>query len=232
MPESPTNPDLMPSLGRLARGLSALFWGLPAAMLTCVQTSRSEWLQSFGVLPPLAATGLVLYGLWMMTPFQPQERIWQRTLDRAKLMGLLTMGLSPYLFWVGRNPFELAFVLSGILFLLCSLLLLGQINAVLVRLSAMLPDETLRHETRQFGGTNRGLLFLVLLLVMAYCGLMLLSNSRWMTLFPEAMWEWVARLDRHVVSLLIMALLLPLAMTMALIWKTKEVILESVFGHK
>jgi len=29
---------------------------------------------------------------------------------------------------------------------------------------------------------------------------------------------------------LILAVLLPLAMTMALIWKTKEVILENVFG--
>ena len=32
--------------------------------------------------------------------------------------------------------------------------------------------------------------------------------------------------------LLILLTLLPLAMTMALIWKTKEVILESVFGAK
>jgi hypothetical protein len=32
--------------------------------------------------------------------------------------------------------------------------------------------------------------------------------------------------------LLILLVLLPLAMTMALVWKTKEVILENVFGHK
>jgi hypothetical protein len=31
---------------------------------------------------------------------------------------------------------------------------------------------------------------------------------------------------------LLMPVLLPLSLTMALIWKTKEVILESVFGHK
>jgi hypothetical protein len=31
---------------------------------------------------------------------------------------------------------------------------------------------------------------------------------------------------------LLMLLLLPLSLTMALIWKTKEVILESVFGAK
>jgi heme/copper-type cytochrome/quinol oxidase subunit 4 len=38
--------------------------------------------------------------------------------------------------------------------------------------------------------------------------------------------------DRGGFWLLILFTLLPLAMTMALIWKTKEVILDSVFGAK
>jgi hypothetical protein len=37
---------------------------------------------------------------------------------------------------------------------------------------------------------------------------------------------------RNSLLVLIVFALLPLAMTMALIWKTKEVILESVFGGK
>jgi len=37
-------------------------------------------------------------------------------------------------------------------------------------------------------------------------------------------------LDRVGLVLLVLLVLLPLAMTMALLWKTKEVILDSVFG--
>jgi len=40
----------------------------------------------------------------------------------------------------------------------------------------------------------------------------------------------VALLERYNFAAMIVLVLLPLAMTMALIWKTKEVILESVFG--
>jgi hypothetical protein len=39
-------------------------------------------------------------------------------------------------------------------------------------------------------------------------------------------------LDRFSDLLLIFFMLLPLAMTMALIWKTKEVILDAVFGAR
>ena len=40
MPEAATNPQLLRSLGKLARGLSALFWGLPISLLVCVDDSK------------------------------------------------------------------------------------------------------------------------------------------------------------------------------------------------
>src|SRR5947207_1029201 len=75
------NAELMRSLGRLVRGLSALFWGLPAALLICFHTARAEVLQTFGVLPPLLITGLLAYGLKQLAAFQKQERVWQSALD-------------------------------------------------------------------------------------------------------------------------------------------------------
>jgi hypothetical protein len=39
-------------------------------------------------------------------------------------------------------------------------------------------------------------------------------------------------LDRGSFWFLVLLVLLPLAMTMALLWKTKEVILDNVFGPK
>ena len=74
---------MLRSLGWLARGLSALFWGLPVALIICAETARASWLKPLGMLPALFATGLLLYGLWQMGHFQQQERPWRSALDRA-----------------------------------------------------------------------------------------------------------------------------------------------------
>jgi hypothetical protein len=111
-------------------------------------------------------------------------------------------------------------------FILSAWFFIFSLNTVLLRLGAMLPDETLRHETRVFTSLNR----ILLLSLVALTGLhvVLLHIPRWpRELEPLLVW-W----DRGVPWLLILLTLLPLAMTMALIWKTKEVILDSVFSAK
>ena len=84
------NPQLLRSLGKLARGLSALFWGLPAALLIGAETARADWLKPLGFLPALAVNALLVYGLWQMGDFQRQERPWRHALDRAQLLARLT----------------------------------------------------------------------------------------------------------------------------------------------
>ena len=83
MAEPAPNADLLRSLGRLARGLSALFWGLPIALVVCAQTAKAEWFKSLGIVPPLATTSLLVYGLWQVGHFQKQERVWRASLDRS-----------------------------------------------------------------------------------------------------------------------------------------------------
>ena len=51
------NAELLRSLGRLARGLSALFWGLPATLVICAETAKADWLKPLGLVPALAGTG-------------------------------------------------------------------------------------------------------------------------------------------------------------------------------
>jgi len=90
----------------------------------------------------------------------------------------------------------------------------------------MLPDEALRLETKQFTALNFNLLGATFVLGTAY---VILSNSPKLPLYLQAV---IVVLDRGWFWLLIMLVLLPVAMTMALLWKTKEVILESVFSAK
>ena len=104
MPETPSNPELLGALGRLARGLSALFWGLPLALVVCVQSAKGDWFRPLGVVPPLVATGFLYYALTLLGGFQPQERVWRAALERAKIFALINLGASPFLYWWNRIP--------------------------------------------------------------------------------------------------------------------------------
>src|ERR1700722_20073067 len=164
MPETAPNAELLRSLGRLVRGLSALFWGLPLSRIIFVEPTETQMLHAFNILPPVLVTGWIWYGLWQLGHFQTQERIWVRALDRAKLLGLVDVGLSPFLYWWNQRP-EQPFYLAVIALLaVTGLMFLSSLNLVLYRLTAMLPDESLREETKHFTTLNRFLVLGILLL--------------------------------------------------------------------
>src|SRR5204862_4869338 len=135
MSESAPKTELMRSLGRLVRGLSALFWGLPIALVICVQSAKSDWLNEFPILPAFIATGMLYYGLSLLGGFQQQERVWKAALDRAKLLALVNMGLSPFLYFWNKLPSNPYFdgvvhfnMITGLVFLLL-------LNPMLLRLA-------------------------------------------------------------------------------------------------
>jgi len=227
MADAPPNPELLRSLGKLARGLSALFWGLPATLIICVETVKTAWLKPIGLVPAFIATGLLLFGLWQMGSFQKQERPWRNALDRAKLLGLVNFGLCPFLFWFNRMPDQPLFRAAIGVLAFSLLLFLFNLNVVLKRLGEMLPDETLRQETRQFTRLNRWLIILWLLFVIV--PIPLLENLGLPARLGSVNWAWIVRGE---IALLLFLGLAPLAMTMALIWKTKQVILDSVFNTR
>ena len=226
MSDTPTNPQLLRSLGKLARGLSALFWGLPAALLVSAETARADWLKPLGFLPALAVNALLVYGLWQMGDFQKQERPWRNALDRAQLLALVIFGLCPFIYWHNKMPEQIFFSAAVAVLELSAVLFLFNLNLVLKCLGAMLPDETLRSETRQFTALNRWLLVALLFFAVAFVALIQLPHP---SLPVGRLLIWLNRASN---LLLIFFILLPLAMTMALIWKTKEVILDAVFGSR
>ena len=224
MAEPVPNAELLRSLGRLVRGLSALFWGLPIALIVSFHTAKADALKSFGVAPPLLATGLLVFGLWQLGDFQKQERVWHSALDRARILSVINFGLSPFLYWWTKVPTNSFFIAMVVVLSLSGLLFLGSVNLVLQRLGAMLPDEALRLETRQFTTLNLNLLLATLILVVSY-----ITVARFQ---PVPFWLglFMSLLERGSLWFLVLLVLLPLAMTMALLWKTKEVILDNVFG--
>lgn len=218
--------ELLRSLGRVVRGLSTLFWGLPAALVVYVQTARTDWLDYFGMLalvPALVVSAVLCVAFFQLRGFQKQERIWQQSLDRAEIFSIINFGLAPFLFWWHRFPYVPLYAISVMLLTMCSIMLLIQINRVLLRLAAMLPDEMLRAETRMFTNFNTCLLAGVFSLLGIYFGLMQFNPP------PYFFLKIIKFIGADGVWLMLFLLLMPLAMTMAMIWKIKELIFGSLF---
>ena len=226
MDEVAPQDELLRALGKLVRGLSALFWGLPITLLICVRTAMSDRLRHLEMFPPILAMCLLYYGLLLLGNFQKQERIWRMALDRAKLVAVVNIGLSPFIYWWNQIPSISFYSLAIGTLMLSGLIFLFNLNHVLQRLAAMLPDETLRMETRLFGAMNLNLLCGILGLVSIYAILQQINT------LPNWVIDFLKILDISRNWLLIFMILLPIAMTMTLIWKTKEVIFASVFTHR
>lgn len=230
--------ELLQSLGTVLRALSALFWTLPLALIAYVQTARTDWLGYFGwgaLIPAMFLTGVLWRALGQMRAFQPQEAVWRRALDRASAFAALNLGLAPFLYLWHRLPSEPLFSHCVGLLALSSLLLLIQINHVLRRLTDMLPDETLRSETLAFTRLNIAALSILLGAIILYflllkSGLLLSVNEPWFPMIdtPQPRLLMIAEAGLWPA---VLATLMPLAITMSLLWRIKETLFASVFGH-
>ncbi len=231
MPEADRNTALLASLRRLVRGLTALFWGLPATLIIAVQIAKGEWLR-FGFAPIAGAMALLLYGTLLLGGFQTQERIWMSALERARLAAIVNVGLSPFLFFWSKMPGNHFFTIMVEVMFLTMLVFLFLLNSVLARLAAMLPDETLRGETTLFTRLNQAILLIIIPTLPFY---LLYFVVRGADRLPRVIVEVLLFLERGGAMLELMLLmffvLLPVALTMALLWKTKEVIMAGVFSN-
>jgi hypothetical protein len=135
--------------------------------------------------------------------------------------------MGPFLHWSSRLPSNFFFLMMVLSLALTGVLFLASLNQVLQRLGAMLPDEALRLEIKQFTGLNINLLRSMLLLAGIFVAMCQFRGS------ASFLGQVIGVLDHSTMWFLVPLVplvLLPLAMTMALLWKTKEVIMDSVFG--
>lgn len=229
----PFGSGLIKGLGGVVRGLSVLVWALPLALAIVVwtvarvdsslPTAFSNLLFSMGVVPGLAITVTLWLGVWQVGRYQPGIPSWQRSADRARGLSLLLIGFSPFLYWWSRRPDVLYFKISAGALILFGLLFLAQLNGMLRRLTAMLPDQALREETGSMARLNYALLAVLAALQILFFALDRVSF--------QAVAAWVSRQYFEFARLLVLLfMVVPVAITIALMWKIKETILESVFS--
>jgi len=230
----------MSSLRQLVRGLEILVWALPFSLLVCMQEIMgSEW-ESWGALPLLLAMALLWYGTSRMKCFQPQEGVWQGSVRMTEVLAIIMFGLVPFLHWQQTIPDQAAafyspeqkhVVYSVIIFCAASVMFLLNLNHLLNRLVAMLPDPILRADIRFFVIVNF-VLFLPLMLSMCLSQLSLPLYNWFAQNHPQLAQRIgsVLGLENflHLVTLWIATLIV--ATSMAMLWKTKEAILNSVFS--
>jgi len=194
------------------------------ALIVCVQAAKTDAPNDSARSRP-GGDGLAGLRALAVGPLPKQERSGRRCSTAPNFSQLLDFGLSPFLYWWSQIPAQAIFTAVVGVMAVSGLLFLSNLNLMLHRLSAMLPDENLRQETKSFTTLNRILLLGIMLLGIAFLVLI-----RFPALVPLPV-QFMALLDVGGLWLLLFFALPPLAMTMALLWKIKEVILDSVFGR-
>jgi len=213
----------------LTRGLSALFWGLPLTLIISVQALTLSWLGAFGSfshLGPPIGFGILLYGLALLGGFRRDEPSWTGPLDRARLLALTALGLSPFLHWYQRLPGTEPFSTAVGLLTMFSLAFLFALNQVLLRLSRLLPDELIQAEAVLL---TRVASLCLLLLPTAVVVWTLLRTWSDPPIFLRIIMVWVDPF--HMLAVLFLTLL-PLSITMSLLWKLKEAALQTALDLK
>jgi hypothetical protein len=234
----PLHPDLMPSLRKLVRGLEVLFW----ALLVCVQETMVSWWESWGIAPALAAMVLLWYGTYSLGHFQKQERVWQGTVNFAQVLALLMVGLVPFLHWQQQitsdtmtwsqmSEAQKHVVYSACIFFTAGMMYVLNLNHVLARLAAMLPDPILRADVRLFVYLNFGLFLLLVIGLWMHqkADVVFLGLREFAPAFAESIGSYLG-LAAMMKAAILWAATLVVTLTMTMLWKTKEAILKSVFS--
>lgn len=205
---------------KLARGFSALFWGMPLALLVCVRSAAATWMNAHEALYPMASLGLICYGIWQLDSLPGLSESRPRLMvNLAKITAATCLGMSPFIFFWNHFPDEPFFnhALAALAFF--ALVFLLFYNRVIKHLTEILSDQELVSEILFFTRLNQ-----TALIVLA-CGTALLAVLKFAS--PEATFllpenNLFYPLGRF---LGLIFLLIPLSLTMSLTWKIKEVFL-------
>lgn len=211
-------------LRALVRGLALLFWSLPLELVIGINLAAAGWFGNFGVLAPVVPPAMMLIGLGELKKFRPEHHAWQRLLDQTRLMAMINTGLAPFLYWWRRLPTNMFFEAMLVLLAVCAFLVLARLNRVLISLAELIPGPALNTEMRKLGAMNHAAMVTVAG-VIAIHGLAALLHA-----LPRAYFEHLLDPTRPRALVLIVVLVLaPVALTMGMIWRSREAVLDAVF---
>jgi hypothetical protein len=201
----------------ILRGISAIFWALPIALVASIQVTLDDYAPTMRFLFPVAAFGLQAYGAhqlrWLDVVGAPN---WRRRVDTMRVMALAQLLLSPFLLFFARGSdygfftfsiFILGWSWCGFIYSFCSFL--GP-------LTASLPEKSLVDDYLWIKGFISGALFLICLSWSLLFLRQFIFDARQMPF-----WLYLAA-PQWLGTFLIISAIFPVTVLMNLTWKVKE----------
>ena len=202
-----------PELAQLARGFAQIFWGWAALWAAGLQLvlDAAGWLTG---LMGLAGAAGVLGGAWALTQAQAVGPAWRRYTGNLLVGGVLIAYLSPFA-WMWRQAPGEPYLLAHALAWWWAVLAYGVVLNVCLRTLARAADDSgLAWEAVGVGGLQ------YLLLVGPYTTVVVaLVETAQRAGDPLAVLQFILT-SRS--PLLVFALLMPPALTLALLWSVKD----------
>jgi hypothetical protein len=202
--------DLM----RIARGFTAVFWGMLLGLLLFSNAVSLHWNR---VPIPSYTLGVVLVFIGMLTlhTVTPFTRSWRKHVRTSLFVLLLHIYFAPFVYWWHRMPDVSYFLLNVMTLLFCSVWLLLLLNQLVLELSHTLDNDSLRLEAELCGWSVVILLLIPYVFFVVYP--LLAAMRHHSSVFVELV-QLMQRLPRWV----LVFSLLPFTLTLAVCWKTKE----------
>lgn len=204
-----------------SRGLSSIFWALPAGVVLSTRSAMHHYAAKMEGLAPVVAYAFLFYGLLQLERL-PCEKPngWKRSLWRAAYCGFASIGLAPFVLFWNQHPESALFQFNLIAHGFCVVGFLVFYNLALGRLSSSVITDELQSEVQFLARFNQGTSLGILIVIAGYFGAIEFALSApWVDILES-------RYSSIVVTCALMALILPISMTMNLTWKFKDAVFD------
>jgi hypothetical protein len=201
-----------PQFKLAARGFATLFWGLALSLLLAtgflnVQVLSRSPLPAYVVGLAVALTGAAL--LRRVGPITPQ---WSRKSSHLLIAALLQVYFVPFVMWWQKLPHVSIFAANLGAAIIAAVWALRLISVLVIEISLATQDRTLYIEARIVAWLAGSLLLLVVLAAVIVLGTRYLPSQNWPAIIFHRAWiYWLRAL-----------LLMPVMLTLALCWTSKE----------
>lgn len=221
-------------LVRLSQGFSCVFWGLPVALLFCVQILLLDVLVAdprlrismrqlyFMLFLTMLAT--ICVGTWKFCLVKVIGPRWRTRGRSSFVFAVLVLYFSPFLYWWKALPYHLYLTLNLFGLILVVIGLLISMNLLSIELGRFLEDRSLRKESKLFLALNALVLAVPTAGAIGWAALVSWKNQSvdsfglgFLALF---------RLPYPWKLMLFVLLFLPISLTLANLWRVKEILVE------
>lgn len=206
---------------QILRGLSAIFWSFPLSLVTSVQVSLDFFSATSSFAFPVAAFGLMAYGVHStrLLVIEGDAR-WSVLMDSLRVLALSQFLLSPFLLFLvrveGNHLFAFSVMMLGFFWLIFTRVIIEMAG----KLIECLGDSVMHKDFELIKGFVG-----VALWIMALGWGFLFLRSYWLN--PQALPAILLIFSSHWLgTFLLISVILPMTAVMNLLWKSKDLLME------